>query len=256
MVKKQTPPPIAADGLLHLNLDNLIPWEDNYNQGDIGAIALSIRRFGFNNLPRVWNGLHLRAGNHSTLALRQIKAEGARPDLDRAFPPHNVTVSDGAWFIHCLNIGDLTESEATAFAIADNRAAALASQDETVLLKHLSAIYDADMALLAATGYDGEDLEALRKQLGQPIVAEDFNLTPKEALDVYLNGAVKQIVLYFDSATYLDTVERLTKVMMENNLDSNTSTVIHLLEQYEQQKGLTGDADPLFDDEAAGLETF
>lgn len=224
--------PSATSGIIRANLDELVLWEDNYNQGDIGAIALSIRKFGFNNAPRIWQGLNLRAGNHTTLALRQIKSEGAQPEVDRQFPPNNVYVTDDGWFIDCMDIGDLTDAEATAFAIADNRDAALASQDETALLKHLASIYDADQEMLAATGYDGEDLEQLRKMLGQPIVSEDFNKTPQEALDFYLNGNIKQVVLYFDPATYLDVVERLTKVMIDNNLDSNTSTVVFLLDQY------------------------
>lgn len=242
MPKKPAPP--TTSGIIRVNLDDLILWEDNYNQGDIGAIALSIRKFGFNNAPRVWRGLNLRAGNHTTLALRQIKTEGAQPEFDRQFPPNNVYADGDDWFIDCIDIGDLSETEATAFAIADNRDAALASQDETALLKHLAAIYDADQEMLTATGYDGEDLEALRKMLGQPIVGEDFNKTPHEALDFYLNGNIKQVVLYFDPATYLDVVERLTKVMVDNNLDSNTSTVVFLLDHY-SKTGVESNADAL-----------
>lgn len=240
MVKKTT-----ESGIVRANLDDLALWEDNYNQGDIGAIALSIRRFGFNNAPRVWNGLNLRAGNHTVLALRQIKAEGANPDQDRQFPPHNVYVQGDDWLVDCIDIGDLSDEEATAFAIADNRDAALASQDETALLKHLIRLSEQDEGLLLATGYDGDDMEALRKMLGQPIVGEDFNKTPHEALDFYLNGNIKQIVLYYDPVTYLSVVERLTKVMMDNNLDSNTSTVIHLLDEYDKAKGISPHADAL-----------
>lgn len=253
MVKKTTN---QSTALIRVKLNDLIPWADNYNVGDIGAIALSIRKFGFNNVPRIWNGLNLRAGNHTALALVQIRHEGPKPALDRQFPPQHVYVEDGEWYIDCMDLGDLSDEEATAFAIADNRDAALASQDETALLKHLIRLSEQDEGLLLATGYDGDDMEALRKMLGQPIVGEDFNKTPHEALDFYLNGNIKQIVLYYDPATYLSVVERLTKVMMDNNLDSNTSTVIHLLDEYDKAKGISPHADALPEPQADQPESI
>lgn len=234
MVKK--PATAIPSGVFRAKLDDLILWEDNYNQGDVGAIALSIRRTGFNNVPRVWNGLNLRAGNHTVMALRLIRKDGPQPG-DRAFPPAHVYIEDGEWTVDVMGLGDLTETEATAFAIADNRDAALASQNETNLLKHLMALSEQGEDLLLATGYDGDDMENLRRILGEPVVMTDPYKTPREALDYYLNGAVKQIVLYFDATTYLNAVERLTKIMEAQNLDSNTSTVLHLLDHYEATKG-------------------
>ena len=225
------------DGVFRAKLDDLILWEDNYNQGDVGAIALSIRKTGFNNVPRVWNGLNLRAGNHTVKALRLIRQEGPQAG-DRAFPPAHVYVEDGEWYVDVLGLGDLSEAEATAFAIADNRDAALASHDETSLLKHLLLLHEqGDESLLLASGYDTDDMENLRRILGEPVVMTDPYKNPKQALDYYLNGAVKQIVLYFDATTYLNAVERLTRIMEAENLDSNTSTVLHLLEHYEATKG-------------------
>src|SRR5687768_11489825 len=130
------------------DLDELELWGDNYNEGDIGAIALSIRRHGFNQAPRIWGGQNVRGGNHTVQALRRIRDEGAIPDLDRQWPPHNVWVMNGAWLIPCIDIGDLSEAEAISFAIADNRTAALASQDEAKLLKHLIAVFDNDQYAL------------------------------------------------------------------------------------------------------------
>lgn len=240
MPKKSAPAPTPA--LRRVDLDALILWEANYNQGDVGAIAVSIRKFGLNNVPRIWRGLQVRGGNHTTLALRQIKQEGPRPDLDREWPPQHVYVDGDRWEIDAMDIGDLSEAEAVGFAIADNRTASLASQDEDALLKHLLSLSEADDRLLLATGYDHDELDRLNQLLGEPIVGENFNKSPQEALDYYLNGAVKQIVLYFDANTYLQTVERLTAIMTARDLDSNTSTILHLLDFYEQHGGMP-DAD-------------
>lgn len=237
--KKSTTEPTA---FIRANLDELALWEDNYNQGDIGAISLSIRRFGLNNVPRVWNGLNVRAGNHTVQALRLIRKEGVQPG-DKSWPPQHVYVdAEGRWFLDVMSLGDLSEKEADAFAIADNRTASLASQDENELLKHLLSINEQGEDLLQATGYDADDIENLRRILDEPITMDNLYKTPQQLLDHYLNGAIKQIVLYFDAESFASTVDKLTAIMTAENLDSNTSTVMYLIQHYEETKGLP-DAD-------------
>lgn len=148
------------------SLDDLRIWQDNYNQGDVNGIARSIRRFGFNNAPRVWQGNEVRGGNHTVLALRQIKAEGPRPDLDKHWPPENVAVSGDDWRIPWIDISHLDALEATAFAIADNQHARNASQDDRMLYDYLNAIA-ADPIMFDAVGISDDALAGLEKLVQQ-----------------------------------------------------------------------------------------
>jgi ParB-like chromosome segregation protein Spo0J len=144
-------------------LSKLKLWPDNYNEGDIGMIATSIRRFGFNDPPGVWKNNEVRDGNHRVLALRAIKADGPRPDDDKKWPPQGVTVKGDDWHIDWIDLRHLNEQEATAYAVAANRAVALASQDELKLSMLLQNIAAEDERLLAATGYSGDDIDTLIK---------------------------------------------------------------------------------------------
>ena len=135
-------------------------WEDNYNEGDVMGIARSIRQFGFNNAPRVWQNDELRGGNHTVMALCVIKAEGARPDLDLDFPPVNVVVKGDEWHIPFIDVSHLDENRATAFAIADNEWARKAVRKADKLAEYLQGLAD-DENMLLATGYDDEAIEDL-----------------------------------------------------------------------------------------------
>lgn len=141
-------------------------WEDNYNRGDVAGIARSIRRFGFNNAPRIWKDNEVRGGNHTVLALRKIKDEGPRPDLDKQWPPENVQVNDKDWHIPWIDISHLDPLEATAFAIADNQHARNATQDDRLLFEYLNDIA-VDATLMDATGYSDDAFDQLTKLVQQ-----------------------------------------------------------------------------------------
>ena len=146
-------------------LETLHAWKGNYNQGDIGRIRLSLERFGFVGALRVWREGRVIGGNHVFQALVQLEAEGATPPENVVIDPKN-----GAWTVLVSSAYHLTEQEAVAFAIADNRTAALASQDEGLLASYLVGIYKEDESLGLATGYDPEDLDFLL--LGEPTAVD------------------------------------------------------------------------------------
>jgi len=52
-------------------------------------------------------------------------------------------------------------------------------------------------------------------------------------LDIYINNKIKQIVLYFDNDQYKYVLAKLEEIMEERGLDSNTDTIVALLEEYE-----------------------
>lgn len=148
-------------------LNKLKLWDGNYNQGNIGAIAISIRRFGFDNNPRIWKGDEVRGGNHTVMALRQIQKEGADPKWDMQFPPMNIMVKKDDWYIDCVDISYLSESEALAYAIADNNIGKEATENNEILLPYLVALHKEDENLLLATAYDPEDIAHIAQIIGE-----------------------------------------------------------------------------------------
>lgn len=146
-------------------LDEIQIWERNYRVGNVEIIASSIRRFGFNSTVRIHTGT-VYAGNHSILALRAIHdAE----DL----PPLGIEVSRGRWLVPCLDISHLSKDEASAFAIADNRASDVATNDSEALAALLAELHLESPELVNDSGYSEDDLDALLRELaGQPEIVQ------------------------------------------------------------------------------------
>ena len=149
-------------------------WADNYNHGDVEAIALSIRRFGFNNALRVWRDDVVMAGNHTLQALRLIQQEGPRPDVDQAWPPANVVVDGADWLVLTVDVSHLNALEAKAFAIADNRLAREAVTDDALLAQYLKEIADHEQFLVQAAGYNDVAFQEMMHYLTSDIVPDDF----------------------------------------------------------------------------------
>jgi ParB-like chromosome segregation protein Spo0J len=68
----------------------------------------------------------------------------------------------------------LAGSDATAFAIADNRAAELAEWDDDALAKTLAALQIEDEELAKATGFDDVDIASLADTGTEEKLEEDF----------------------------------------------------------------------------------
>lgn len=151
-------------------LADLILWADNYNHNDVMGIARSIRRYGFNNAPRLWRGVHVRGGNHTVMALRLLKAEGPKPDQDRTWPPENITVKDDDWYVDWIDISHLPEAESIEFAHADNQWARNAAPDPEKVLSYLQSI--ADPTIIETMGYGQDAIEQLEAELESIILGD------------------------------------------------------------------------------------
>jgi DNA modification methylase len=105
---------------------------------------------------------------------------------------------------------NLVGSEATAFAIADNRTAELAEWDESALHQQLAAIAIDDEELLAATGFDEKQLAKLADANSPEVIEEEIPEPPANPItqpgDLWLLG--KHRLLCGDS-TKTEDVERL-----------------------------------------------
>jgi hypothetical protein len=88
---------------------------------------------------------------------------------------------------------ELTGSEATGFALADNRLSDLASYDNDALLAMILETGD-----LKGTGYDADDLDALKYLLDEPM---DLDSLYEEVGDVSRDDQLPRIVLSVTAKT-------------------------------------------------------
>lgn len=149
-------------------LSKLAEWKDNYNVGDVTAIARSIRRFGFNGSLRIWKKNVIAAGNHSSKALKLIQEQGQDAEFDGQWPPRNVVVIDGEWYVSTVDVSHLSKTEFHAFAIADNETVRRATRNEDLLAEYLQEIAAESAQMLLATTYTHEALDSLLQSLQTP----------------------------------------------------------------------------------------
>jgi ParB-like chromosome segregation protein Spo0J len=142
-------PPLAG---LAVPIGSVKPHPRNARHGDIGAITESLKRFGQQKPIVVQDSSgFVVAGNH---LLRSAIALG--------------------WSEVAVNRVKMTDAEAKAFMVADNRTADLGTYDESLLTELLSEI--ASSSSLAGTGYDQGDLDERMAQAdwkasgGNPVV--------------------------------------------------------------------------------------
>lgn len=109
-----------------------------HDDKNLEAIKASLRRFGQQKPIVVDSSNVVRAGNGTLAAAIALGWDSI-----------NVVQTD------------LQGSEATAYAIADNRTAELAEWDESVLAASLSSLADVDVNLLSESGFSDEEVEKL-----------------------------------------------------------------------------------------------
>lgn len=134
-------------------IDSLDVQPDNVNEGDVPATRRSLGRFG-QRYPSV---IRTDTGTYVAGSTR-----------------HMAAIELGWTHIAVVDADDLSDDEARAFAIADNRTARLGSFDELALIEQLDTLDD---DLLAALSYDDDDLAQL---LDRIIDADDETPLPSE----------------------------------------------------------------------------
>lgn len=186
-----------AEGLetLLAPVDSLTPLPGNPRRGDVAAVAESYRRFG-QRKPIVVRSMDdgttvVVAGNH------QLQA----------------AVHLGWTEIAVVWADDLSEEDANAFALADNRVGDLGGYDSEALLGLMRSVDS-----LTGTGYSGDDLLALADAVEvreREAVFEEAELQPFERaywlvaapLHEYhrLASALSEMVAEVEGATVVDS---------------------------------------------------
>lgn len=94
--------------------------------------------------------------------------------------------------------------------------------DNEILLK------DFDMNTLLETGFENFELTFFDEKTRPVIDVDNFN----DTLDTYLDGEVKQIVIYMDNSKYSETIENLKKIMEKTGRETNTDVIIDAIDDY------------------------
>ena len=130
---------------------------------------------------------------------------------------HNVVIAGNGTVAAALSLGwkeiaivrsELIGPDATAYAIADNRTAELATWDNDALAQQLAAIQINDEDLARATGFDAREIERLSK--GNEVVEDEVPEPPADPItkpgDLWILGEHR---LLCGDSTKADDVERL-----------------------------------------------
>jgi hypothetical protein len=160
---------------------------------NIDAIKASLSRFGQQH-PLIVDGDNIiRAGNGRYVAMKAL-----------------------GWTECDIVRTHLNGAEATAFAIADNRTAELATWDDAALMQQLKAIAAEDETLRDAAGYDAKELEAL----GADTEAQADNpYTAKMELPIYQpTGECPPVSALMDRAKTLRLLESIAKADMPDDV--------------------------------------
>jgi DNA modification methylase len=136
-----------SETIEHVGVDAVLAYAKNsrtHSADQVAAVARSIRAYGFTN-PILIHGATIIAGHGRVMAAKQI----------------------GLATVPAIRLDHLTEAEARAYVIADNRLAELAGWDEAILAEELRALqgegFDIDL-----TGFGDDDVARLFASVALP----------------------------------------------------------------------------------------
>lgn len=175
-----------------LPLSALEPWKLNPRKNDkaVGQVADAIARFGFTApilARRVAGGPHEICAGHTRFQ--------AAKRLGMTTVP--------------VRLLDVTETEAHAIALADNKLGEVATWDETMLAEVLQDLRAHD-APLAETGFTDAEIDHLIAKAEK--VGEDGSLSADPSVDqtTELKGQYLVVIECADEAKQLEVLEKLT----------------------------------------------
>jgi hypothetical protein len=143
-------------------------WDDNPrdNEAAVPKVMASIERFGFVAPVVIWTSRDMMVAGNT-----RFKAFTRLSEADPTFTPPG---APGPGLVPVRYHEFANEDEARAYAIADNRLGYEADWDYEKLAPMLSSFQGVDTSLLAMTGFDPGELDALlRSQWSPDFVAPD-----------------------------------------------------------------------------------
>lgn len=189
--------PVPQDSTIaveYVPLEELNKWPSNPKEHDLGAIAASMIRFGMRDPIGVNRNNHFIEEGHGRLdTLSALKRQG------RPAPKYVLVDEQGRWLVPVLLFDD-DEMTQRGYMLAHNRTQDLGGgYDDAKLLEELEA--QANYGMLPGTGFDGDDVEALRKKVSG---------NPNEGQEQRMNATYQILVTCTDEQDQLNLIERLS----------------------------------------------
>jgi ParB-like chromosome segregation protein Spo0J len=135
----------------------------NPREHDLGAIIVSIRQFGYLDPGTIdERSGYFAEGHGRTRALLEMQRQ-------QEDPPRYVEARNGDWYVPVNRGMDFaSDDELLAYLVAHNRTTERSGWDNEQLVGILQDLAAADDALFQATGYDGDDVDAMITMLALP----------------------------------------------------------------------------------------
>lgn len=220
---KPTPPPEYVSAAVKVRLvpiEELTTLPGNPRRGDIERIKISLQRFG-QRYPSVVRGSMLLAGNNRLQAMKEL----------------------GWTHVAVVDADDLTEEEAVAFSLADNRTSDLAEYDDEALVSLLDQLPD---ELLDFTGYDESFLADLASIVAPPqqfeVEQSDIEhetgartrekgegMTIDEVRQAWAESATRMMILTYGVEEFTELEEKLAALRREWGFKTNAAVVQRLI---------------------------
>jgi ParB-like chromosome segregation protein Spo0J len=156
----KAPPPVVVPTVRTVAIDSLIPDAGNVRRRDARATATleaSLRQFGPARSIVVDGKGIVRAGNGT---LEAAQAAGSTEVL---------VVRPGPGQVVAVERADWSPTEATAYAIGDNRTSELATWDAVGLVEQLRSLQSEDFDL-GNVGFSVDELDALNERIGTDLL--------------------------------------------------------------------------------------
>ena len=184
----------------------------NVRQGDIGAIAESLKAHGqYRPIVVDKRTNYILAGNHTWKAAQSLGWS---------------QISAG--FVETKD-----DDEALRILLSDNRASDLATYDDGGLAEILKQLAITDTGLVG-TMYDGDDLDDLVYRLGGSLgfVTEGNDISA--IIDEYADKDTRNLTLPYTQTTITQVKEHLTSLQNKMGIDNWSEIVLNLVKDFDE----------------------
>ena len=184
----------------------------NVRQGDIGAIAESLKAHGqYRPIVVDKRTNYILAGNHTWKAAQSLGWS---------------QISAG--FVETKD-----DDEALRILLSDNRASDLATYDDGGLAEILKQLAITDTGLVG-TMYDGDDLDDLVYRLGGSLgfVTEGNDISA--IIDEYADKDTRNLTLPYTQTTITQVKEHLTSLQQKTRIDNWSEIVLYVVKDFDE----------------------
>lgn len=204
-------------------ISTLRPWDKNPRgimEEDFNRLKEQIKRLGLYKPILITNDGEIIGGNMRYRAIMSLREEGAT-NMDE------VVVSV---------VNPTNETEKLEYALSDNDRAGYYEDDKLyelladsdLKLNNLLNLYKVDLG-------GSVSIEKVLSTFGPASVERTTDSdNTDDKLQTYLEGAIRQIVLYFTVDQYQDVVSRLEAIREKHHLEDNTAAFLLLLDHYDE----------------------